>query len=190
MSSEKVIHTVEKYEHDKVFENDFLSIRQNGHYLYAERKGIDSVAFILLAKNIADERRIGIVNEVKPPLNNKKIQTAFGGSIDQPHYKDDLRVLVKDEVLEEAGFDIKVDDVEFVGKVLCSTQMNQFVYLFAVHVDKSKQGEKTTDNPMEMESSVAWIETSKLFSLEDWKAPLIFFKLLSGKSATIIKEEK
>jgi 8-oxo-dGTP pyrophosphatase MutT (NUDIX family) len=168
--------------HEVVFEHPFLKVKSNKGYVYAERKGVDSVAFILLANNASDERRIGLLREFKPPLDSFLV-TAFGGSIDSDNYKDNLKKLVVDEVLEEAGFTISEDNVKSYGKVYVSTQSNQFCHLFAVEVDKLKQGERTTTNPMEKKSSVAWITLPEVFKLEDWKSITIITKRLSEKDS-------
>ena len=187
--SKEVKHIKSNTEHELVFESEFLSVRKNEHYMYAERKGIDSVAFILIANNISDERRIGVIHEKKPPID-RYITSAFGGSIDKEHYKEDLRVLVQDEVLEESGFTVDLDSIEPLGRVFCSTQMDQFVYLFAVRVNKTEQGTKTTTDTVELGASVTWFPTTEVFEMEDWKAPLIVSKLLLSQSAGLTINKK
>jgi hypothetical protein len=146
---------------------------------------VDSVAFILTAKNINDPKRIGVVYESKNPIG-KFMETAFGGSIDTDKHNEDLRGLVKEEVMEEAGFDVILSDIKYYGKVLCSTQMNQFVHLFTVDVDKAKQQMKTTTNPTEKKSSVRWIDGGEVLKLEDWKAIVIVTKAITSKNASLI----
>jgi len=83
MKTEILYQTKETNEEGK----PFLTIKKAiGYYTYAERLGINSVAFILYDKNKSD--CFGLIYENKPPLDevNKKemkLTTAFGGSIDK-----------------------------------------------------------------------------------------------------------
>lgn len=171
----EVLHKPSQLNHEILFDTPFLKVRKNKNFFYSERKGIDSIAFILLATNVADERKIGLIHEYKDPLE-KFLDTAFGGSIDDEKYHSDLRVLVKDEAMEEAGFDVSFNDISYYGKVICSTQNNQYVHLFAVKVDKTKQQTRTTTNATELLSSVSWLTLPDMKKIEDWKAITIISK--------------
>jgi 8-oxo-dGTP pyrophosphatase MutT (NUDIX family) len=168
--------------HEVIFDNNWLKLKKNKNFIYSEIKGVDSVAFILISTNISDERRVGLINEYKDPID-KFMVTAFGGSIDNEKYHTDLRLLVKDEVMEEAGFEVSVNEIDYYGKVLVSTQMNQFCHLFSVRVDKTKQKERTTTNPTEMLSNVQWLTLPELKQTEDWKAITIISKRLMEQEA-------
>lgn len=167
-------------------EGGWLTIKEHqpSGYKYAERKGVDSVAFVLFDRNTNDTKRIGVIKEIKPPINRMTV-SAFGGSIDQEYYKDDLRVLVKEEVMEEAGFEVELEDIKFYGKVLVSTQMNQFCYLFSVSVDKNQIKERTTTNPAELLSELVWLELPEVAQLEDWKAIVIVAKRIASSDTKI-----
>lgn len=165
--------------HKVVFDNEWLKVKQTGGgFTYAERKGVNSIAFILLSQDPKDKEPIGVIQEWKDPIE-QFITTAFGGSIDEKEFKNDLELLVKTEVQEESGFIVSEEDIWYVGKVLCSTQMNQFVHLFIVRVDKSSQGPKTTTNPTEMNAEVVWLAPKQLTKLEDWKAITAYSKGLA-----------
>lgn len=162
--------------HKTLFDNEWLKVKQTkGGFTYAERKGVNSIAFILLSKDANDKTSCGVIQEWKDPIE-KFITTAFGGSIDKDEYKNDLELLVQDEVREESGFEVPTEDIWYVGKVFCSTQMNQFVHLFIVRVDKEKQGPKTTTNPTEMKAEIVWLAPKQLAKLEDWKSITIYSK--------------
>lgn len=189
MTENKIQHTPEvQPEHTILFNSEFITVKKNDGYFYAERKGVDSVAFVLFANNADDEKRIGVVREFKNPIN-RFMPTAFGGSIDEERYFEDLTVLVIDEVVEESGFIVKKEDIDYYGKVLVSTQMNQFCHLFAVRVDKFRQGLKTTNNPREIESTIEWLTLPEVFQLEDWKVMTIVAKRMIS-SPTIIQATK
>lgn len=169
-------------EHEIIFDSQFIKVKKSGKFIYAERRGVDSVAFILIATNASDERRIGLIHEFKPPIDSF-LTTAFGGSIDQDKYKNNLTALVIDEAIEEAGFVVSAENIKSYGKVFVSTQMNQMCYLFAVEVDKSKQGDRTTTDPLELKSSVSWVTIPEALKLEDWKVATIISKRLAYKDS-------
>jgi hypothetical protein len=167
--------------HKTVFDNQWFKVKQTSSgFTYGERKGIDSVAFILASKEPNDPQPYGVVKEWKDPIE-QFVTTAFGGSIDKPEYKEDLELLVQAEVIEESGFTVSKDDIWYVGKIFVSTQMSQFCHLFIVFIDKITQKEKTTTNATELKAEVTWVTAKQLFLLEDWKAPLIYSRaLLNG----------
>ena len=136
-------------------------------YLFAERLGVDSVAFVCYDWH----RDIYLVNnEYKPPIDDF-VLGAFGGSID----KDASKVqIVVDEVREEAGFDIFAEDVEYIGKYLVSTQMNQYCYLYVAHVSKDEQLERRPENAIEAMAETKWISGDDFLNLNDWKAITIY----------------
>jgi len=189
-----------------LFDTPYIKVKEapNDKYFYSERKGIDSVAFIL-----KDSKKglYGLISERKPPLDERVVErairktvdfdletkkaflvTAFGGSndkIDIETYKnmgDVERITtfmntVVDEVREEAGFKIKPSRVSFCGKVFVSTQQNQFCYLYVVDVTDIKQGKPEYENAVEAESEVVWKTRDEIiYDVEDWKAKTILFQ--------------
>ena len=173
-----------KSEHELLFDNPWLKVKKAGGFIYSERKGVDSIAFVLIAINAADERRIGLIHEYKDPIG-RFLTTAFGGSIDNEKYHKDLKVLVKDEVIEESGFDVSFDNINYHGKAMVSTQSNQFCHLFSVEVDKLKQGERTTTNATELLSKVTWLTMKDINQLEDWKAQAIILRRMMSKNGLV-----
>jgi len=165
-------------------EDDWLSVKKKDNYFYAERKGVDSIAFVLFDINLNDLKRIGVIKQYIPPFG-KFMTTAFTGSIDKDYYKDDLRVLVQEEVLEESGFNVELQDIKFYGKFLVSTQINQFCYLFGVTVNKNLQGERTTTNPTELQAELVWLELPEVIQLEDWKTILVVTKRMAAANSKI-----
>jgi len=141
-------------------------------YLYGERLGVDSIAFILYDSN--KEKPFGIIEEIKPPLYERgieKLKTAFGGSIDK---NKNLIDIVIDEVREEAGYIVGPENVEFVGKIFVSTQMNQFCYLYFVDINNSKfVGQNLEENE---KGNVKWVSKDEIVIGKDWKAITILTK--------------
>jgi hypothetical protein len=167
-----------------LFDNPWLKVKRTKGFVYSERKGIDSIAFVLIAVNAADERRIGLIHEYKDPLG-RFLTSAFGGSIDDEKYHNDLRSLVQDEAVEESGFIVGLDSIDYHGKVMVSTQSNQFCHLFSVEVNKLEQGERTTNNPTELLSAVTWITMKDVRDLEDWKAQAIILRRMMAKNGLV-----
>lgn len=152
----------------------FFTVRKaSGYYIYGERAGKDSVAFILIDKD--RDKPIGLINEPKPPLGDDVFMTtAFGGSLDKDIL---LSHIVQEEVQEEAGYVVPTTSIYSLGRVLVSTQMNQLCHLYAVDVTGLIQGRRNLEEH-EFGSSVVWISEGELLELEDWKAPLIYMKYL------------
>lgn len=157
--------------------NKFLNIKEikdpSKHikgFQFAERRGVDSVAFICFDPG----RKEFLLNrEQKPPID-RYVWGAFGGSFDKDKSPEDI---VIDEVKEEAGFTVTKKDVKFVGKVLVSTQMNQYCYLYIVMVNKNKQGERKPENLIEASATTSWfLWSNDIYRLEDWKPITIITK--------------
>jgi 8-oxo-dGTP pyrophosphatase MutT (NUDIX family) len=153
----------------KLTDNKYLNIMEiqdlENHvkgFQYAERRGVDSVAFICYDH---ESEQFLLNKELKPPIN-KMVLGAFGGSCDKDK---DLKDIVIDEVKEEAGFVVKRASVMSVGKVLVSTQMNQYCYLYLVFVNKDYQVEREPENAIEAMAETSWHNIAEVFTLEDWK---------------------
>jgi len=159
--------------------NRFLNINQvvdpENHvrgYQFAERAGVDSIAFICYDKNTL---MVLLNKEYKPPID-AFILGAFGGSIDKDKSYEEI---VQGEVLEEAGFEVSLEDIKNLGKVFVSTQMNQFCYLYLVYVDAKNQKDRHPENAIEAMAKTEWhhLVREKLFKeLADWKAITILAK--------------
>lgn len=140
-------------------------------YQFAERRGVDSVAFICYDIN-SDSFLLN--KEFKPPINSFLLG-AFGGSLDKDKTHSEI---VIGEVKEEAGFVVSEENVHYVGKVMVSTQMNQFCHLFLVEVNRNRQQEREPENAIEAMAETEWMEweDERLAEMEDWKPLAIIFK--------------
>ena len=161
----------------------FMTVKKaRGYYEYAERGGVDSVAFVLLKNDIDCW---GLINESKPPrdeIEKERVMmtTAFGGSCDDksltPHQ------ICKIEVEEESGYEVSDERIHFVGETLVSSQMSQMCHLFLVDVrglTKTKKAEyensvseiqaKKDENEFS-KNSVVWMDEEDLIENMDWKS--------------------
>ena len=166
----------------KLTDNKFLNIMEvkdlennvNG-YQYAERLGVDSVAFICWDKN---QSEMFLFNkEYKPPVN-KFILGAFGGSMDKNKSPEEIVIA---ETKEEAGYEVTKEDVHYLGKVMVSTQMNQFCHLFVVFVDKKQEQRRDPENAIEAMAKTEWMiwDEAEFCKMEDWKPLAIIFKAVT-----------
>jgi 8-oxo-dGTP pyrophosphatase MutT (NUDIX family) len=148
----------------------FLTVKSwMNRYYFSERGGVDSVAFILYDRRI---NKYGLIREFKCPINEFK-ESAFGGSLDKD--VNPIEIVIA-EAREEAGFVVTDDNIQSVGKVMVSTQSNQFCHLYIVNVDTRKQLELQPENDLEALATVEWFSQYEVSRLEDWKAITIIVK--------------
>jgi 8-oxo-dGTP pyrophosphatase MutT (NUDIX family) len=150
-------------------DNKFLNIKEVSDsdffvkgFQFAERRGVNSIAFICFDKISG----LFLLNrELKPPVGSF-VLGAFGGSIDKDKTLDEI---VLDEVREEAGFSVDKEQIKALGKVLVSTQMNQWCHLYLVFVNKDEQEERHPENRVEELAKISWHYEADIWELEDWK---------------------
>ncbi len=137
----------------------FTVKRAQSYYIYGERAGKDSVAFILYR-----DGKFGLINESKPPLDERenkrvKMTTAFGGSFDMPGKNPEE--ITKVEVFEESGFDVPGHCINYIGKTLVSTQMNQYCHGYMIDCNGLNDKHK---------KRVVWLSHEELMKNNDWKS--------------------
>lgn len=150
-----------------------------------ENKKGDMAAFVLFATNIDDSRRIGLVYERQESIS-KSIIKAFTFKI-PTDFQDDVRELVKEELMLQCGFDVDISDIEYMGKSFVGNEFGSFCLQFAITVDKTKQNTKTSKDKTVMESSHFWAMNEEVQTFEDWMCQLILIKRFTSKSNGIIK---
>jgi len=180
--------------------NPFIAIKtgpKSDTYSYSERKGIDSIAFII---QTGDDEYV-LTCERKPPMDARIkeeiygieynengeafIPTAFGGSNDKMSV-DEYKKLTNDEKIEyfknivfsegieEAGYKVSKEDIEFKGSTFVSTQSNQMCYLYLVDGRNATIVEKEPDSDMEaMAENRTYTAEEIKRNLIDWKAKFI-----------------
>lgn len=163
----------------KLTDNKFVNVynvvdpeHNVGGYQFAERLGVDSIAFICFDP-ISGQYLLN--KEYTPPTNEFHLR-AFGGSLDS---SSDPLVIVKNELMEEAGFENYVSIIP-MGKVFVSTQMNQYCHLFLCIVKKGDQGERHPENAIEAMAQPQWVDEATVNSGSDWKAISIVAKFHSN----------
>ena len=164
----------------QITHNKYLNIKEvtdpehhTGNYQFAERRGIDSVAFICWD----EEHNLFLLNKEYTPPTNEFHFRAFGGSLDKDIPKKEI---VRGELKEEAGFDTFLE-MRSLGPVFVSTQMNQYCYLFLVKVDPKAQGERRPENLCESLATVVWRTKEEILLGDDWKAITIISKAFANK---------
>ncbi len=145
----------------------FLTVKEaRGYFVYAERAGINSIAFIAYDRTT---KMFGLIAEDKPPLDEmwnypQRRITAAGGSLDIDKSPAEI---CRIEVLEEFGFDVDRNFIHCVGKTLVSSQMSQMCLLYLVDVTGLEAGESEEDNEL------VWRTYEDVMALEDWKSQYI-----------------
>ena len=161
----------------------FMRVKQaRSYYSYAERGGINSIAFILFDNK---SKRFCLISESKPSLDELGTlamkTTAFGGSIDSNCSPKEICQI---EVQEESGFEVTLDRIHYTGETLVSTQMSQMCFLYLVDVTglkKTHKAEYEQSTPEQDEkdpnefsnNSVFWFTYSELMDNQDWKSIFI-----------------
>jgi hypothetical protein len=171
-----------------VFESEFINMKKVNNYFFAERKNIDSFAFVFFASNIDDDRRIGLSYDFQPSIN-KSIIKAFTSSINNVDVLD-VRDLVVEEARKQAGFHIDKSQIEYLGKCLTSSKMSEFCHLFGISIDKTRQAKKETTNNLKIDSGHYWSTIEEIKELEDWKAQIIVYKRYLNKKNQILIKKK
>ena len=178
-----------------VYDHPFFKVKVNpgGWYHYGERKGVDSVAFILFDKS-EENTKYCLTRETKPPLDEFSedgevfVTTAFGGSQDEigsAEYielpEDKKLSLMKSisikECAEEAGYKVPEESSIFLGKVLLSTQMNQYVYCFAFDVTGIEFTGRDPQDRGEEKAELVWGDRKFIVESECMKARAILISL-------------
>lgn len=146
------------------------SIREKqANFMFSSRRNRDSVAFVLENKN-----NYGFIIEGKPPIGDSRSISAFGGGFDK--VGDDPYRIVRQEVAEEAGFsNDQIESIEYKGSYLATTQSDEVVHCFLVHVNSYKFCPQTTDEG-EKENDPIWLPFNKVQIVADWKAQMIMRK--------------
>lgn len=139
-------------------------------FQYAERRGIDSVAFIVWHK---DKKKFLLTKEYLPPVGHF-LTRAFGGSLDKDM---ELKEIVKLETLEECGYKVELNNILYVGKSFVSSMMNQYCHLFLVTVSESQFSGREPENKTESLSEVIELTEDEIMELDDWKSITIVSKL-------------
>jgi len=154
----------------------FFCVKEaRGYYVYGERVGQDSIAFILWDST---KKKFALIKESKPPLDERykgkaSLTTAFGGSLDMDLKPNEITQI---EVLEEAGYEVKLDKIYEMGETMVSTQMSQLCYLFLVDVTNTyKTAEAEYEAPGSTDD-IQWMTETELIENSDWKSIMILTK--------------
>jgi len=160
----------------QITNNKFLNIKEVSDpnmgckgYQFAERRGVDSIAFICYDKST---NKFLLNNEATPPLGLFLIR-AFGGSLDKDVVHEEI---VKGEVEEEAGYEVELKQIKSLGKCFVSTQMNQYCYLYLVLVSDKNKTERKPENACEALAETVWLSEEDIVDGDDWKAIAILNK--------------
>lgn len=138
-------------------------------YYYVERVGKDSVGFLLLDEERGDAKW-GVLQQWHGPL--KKFGTgAFTGSCDKDDC--DTRDITQEEAVEEAGYDVPLEQILPIGVFAVSAMTNEEVHLFVVDVRGIDPDEIQPENIFEANTFTKWMTEDEVLSRCEWKARMI-----------------
>ncbi len=149
----------------KLFEHKWINVYETqDHFIYAERRGKDSIAVLAYRLTTNNEYEFLIRWQLLPATSvkdHKLMPCCITGSLwDQT----DLIEAVKSELYEEGG--IKLDDnnrIKATKSFISSTQMSETTHVYLVDVTNIKQQEIKGDGSyLESISKSEWISQSKL----------------------------
>lgn len=165
----------------KLTDNKYLNIKEvvdeKNHvsgYQFAERRGVDSVAFICYNSETGQF----LLNREYTPPTNEFLVRAFGGSLDKQISK---KSIVKEEVQEEAGYTVTDDMIHEVGSAFVSTQMNQRCFLYLVDITNGKKTGRIPENQVEQMATELWRKEIDINWGDDWKSIVIIKKAKEKK---------
>ena len=138
-------------------------------YFYCERRGVDSVAFLLLDRD--KESKPFICLEQFSSSISKFTKGAYTGSLD----KDDktLEEIVQEEVKEEAGFNVELDSIHPLGKMVVSSHSSEQVNLYLVDVTGLQWEGKAPEGVFEENMRDIRMNKDEIKKHCEWKAQMI-----------------
>lgn len=162
---------------------DFLKIKKapNHNFYYTERKGIDSVSIILVN---SDDMTVGLTREAKPPFSEREgvplafKLTALGGSLfDMVDTEEYLKMTEEErthivaltaqkEVLEEAGYDIPLEEIKVLQKVVFNSMSNEYVYLCCTLLASETNAQPDPQNHLESLAKIEFITIEENLDIE------------------------
>lgn len=148
----------------------------------------DMAAFVLFATNIDDIRRVGLAYEKQESIG-KSIIKAFTFEIER-EFDGDIRNLVVEQVLQQCGFQVGLDFVEYLGKSFVGEKSGNHCHQFGIAVDKRLQVQKTSENPKVLNTSFYWSTNEEIKQMEDWICQLTCIKRYTSKMNAIIIQNK
>jgi 8-oxo-dGTP pyrophosphatase MutT (NUDIX family) len=142
---------------------------ENAHYVYTERLGRDSVAFLLYDRDHPEEPFITL-SQFHSPCR-KFVEGAFTGSLDKP----DLNPteIVVEEVSEEAGYDVDDDRVHLVAFLPVAGNTNEQVHLALVDITGLDRRQIDPENIFEQNTRIQRRNYSEITQKCEWKAIVI-----------------
>lgn len=138
-------------------------------YFYCERKGKDSVAFLLLDRDNLDKPFICL--EQYSSSYDQFIKGAYTGSLDKEDKS--IEEIVQEEVKEEAGFNVEMDMINALGNMVVSSHSSERVNLYLVDVTGLQWEGKAPENIFEKNMRQIKMNKKEVFKHCEWKANMI-----------------
>ena len=156
---------------ETLFSNPYISIKKKNGFVYAERKGRDSVAIVLTRNNGTE-----VMMRYQPLIadGGKWYGCPITGSMD--HEDEIPEECAVREIAEESGFIVDIDELLCLTSYIVCTQTNEICHLFTIDVTGLEQG-KDRNTEMGESGTNKWGPLSSLLT-SPYSASLIAYGLL------------
>ncbi|WP_431881699.1 hypothetical protein [Micromonospora chalcea] len=171
---------------ETLYENEWLSLRsvvepERGisGYVYSHELRCQGriVAVLPFADDVEGRRRYLVRKEVTPCWSLEPQLSAITGVYEGGDIADDA---VR-EVLEEAGYAIKRDDLLPLGESYASKSSDTVYTLFAVNVTDMPQGDAVGDGSrLEAEGTTVWLDQAQAAQVLDPQVSTMVLRLETG----------
>jgi 8-oxo-dGTP pyrophosphatase MutT (NUDIX family) len=151
-------------------------------YYFSERAGRDSVAFLLVDRG-GSETLFGCLQQWHGPLA-RFVLGAFTGSLDKPGLS--IETIVQEEAMEEAGYHVGLERIEYLGAEPVSSQCNEETHMFVVDVTGLPQQPLQPENPFEENTETHWLMGPQVLAHGEWKSKLIVLASGAIKAPTAL----
>jgi len=157
-----------------LYNNKWLSLMQKDGYVYVHNNAGDGSIVAVLPYR-GDE--ILLRMESRPCWGNGLQLASITGIVDEPT----LEAVAKKELLEEAGFDVPIENIHPIGKIKECKCSDSVIYLFAADVSDLEEGEPTTEDVREKDGYCVWLDINGPIDTED---PIVFAMIHKLKEKT------
>ena len=148
-----------------------------GGYYFAERAGRDSVAFLLHDETRGDAAW-GVLSQWHGPLR-RFVTGAYTGSLDKPGLG--LADIVQEEVVEEAGYRVGPERIDYLGAQPVSGKCKEECHLFRVDVAGLPMLPLRPENPFEANTERPWWTAQQVLEQGEWKSRLTLLAYIQSR---------
>jgi 8-oxo-dGTP pyrophosphatase MutT (NUDIX family) len=155
---------------DKIlFQNKYLAVIDRDGYIFSREVRCDGkIISVLPFRNRANGMEFLARQEICPAHGPELELCSITGGVEAG---ESIQQAAKEELLEEAGYEVNLDELINLGVAQPSKSADTTVYLFAVDIsEKTQMVAKGDGTPLEASGSVQWVDHGQAIQITD---PLI-----------------